>query len=203
MHISGEGSALVGLDSARNRQAVSKVIIALVVVVVVALAAVAGLSMMSNGTTPTSSTTSTSSTSSPQSTQTGTQTTSAGASFSGLNITKMYVDIEGTGFVAPSINVTTYGANQTNYLGSPNDLFTVTVELVYNSCPGSSCPSNVNTVSILQTGFTVQEVDGGNGPPVNIAPTGTGTQESAIFGVTISAPANPYTGIMTIELAVG
>ena len=188
------------MDSAHDRQAVSKVLIALVVVVVVALAAVAGVSMMSKSS---SSTSSTSTNTGSQTTHASTQATSAGTSFAGLNITKFYVDIQGTSFVPPSVNVTTIGTNQTHYLGSPNDLFTVTIQLVYNTCTGSSCPSVINMVSVFQPGFVVQEVDGGLGPPVSITGTGTGTQESANFGVTIQAPPTAYTGIMTIELAVG
>jgi hypothetical protein len=113
----------------------------------------------------------------------------------------MYADVTGN-FQAPSSNLTTYGNNQTTYAGSAGDVITVTIDIEYANCRGSSCPSNVNTIGVTPQGFQVQEVDSGTGLPEPFGPT-TVTGENCILIVTIQAPVNNYSGPITFTLQVG
>jgi hypothetical protein len=113
----------------------------------------------------------------------------------------MITDVTGN-FQAPSSNLTTYVNNQTTYAGSPGDTITVTIDIEYTNCRGSSCPSNVNSVDLSPLGFVVQEVDSGQGLPEPFGPT-TATGENCILIVTIQAPVNNYSGPITFSLQVG
>jgi len=113
----------------------------------------------------------------------------------------MITDVIG-GFQPPSSNLTTYSNNQTTYVGSVGDTFTVTIDIEYSGCKGSSCPSQISTVNVTPQGFQVQEVDSGVGLPEPFNPT-TGTGENCILIVTIQAPSIAYTGPMTLSLQAG
>jgi len=121
----------------------------------------------------------------------------------------MITDVNG-GFQLPASNSTTYGNNQTTYVGSVGDVITLNVDIEYTNCQGSSCPSVVNTIGVTgintikatPSTFDVQEVDSGQGLPEPFGPT-TGTGENCILIVTIQAPDTPFTGSLTITLQVG
>lgn len=112
----------------------------------------------------------------------------------------MYTDVTGN-FQPPSSNLTTYGNNQTSYAGNVGDTLTVNVDIEYTSCLGSSCPSQVTSVDIVQQGFQVQEVDSGVGLPESFGPT-TGTGENCILIVTVQAPDGVYSGPLTMVVEV-
>jgi hypothetical protein len=204
MHISDATPASANLYFHSGRSAIGRsVLAAIIVLVVVGVAAVA---VISRGPGVSSSTSSSSSgSSSVASSSSSSKTSSSG----GLNITNMITDVTG-GFQPPSGNSTTYGNNQTTYIGSVGDAITLTVDIEYTNCQGKSCPSVVNTVGVTgfntikatPSTFEVQEVDSGQGLPEPFGPT-TGTGENCILIVTIQAPDAPFTGPLTLTVQVG
>jgi len=181
----------------RRRSGIGRSIVAVVVVivVVVAAAAVAVLYKPSSSSSTTTSMVSSSST-------TSTTSTSSSSTAPALNVNGMYIDMFNSGFQPPSSNTTYVGTNATTLTGGLNDIFTVTVNLEYTGCKGSSCPDSVQQVSIYPSSFTVEEVEGGQGPPVQ-ANTLSSTSENFIFGISLEGPPTPYSGNFTLSIQMG
>jgi hypothetical protein len=170
--------------------------VAVIVVLVVVVAAVAGLS---RGSLVTPSTISTSLPAQRTSTQ--------ASHWAELNITDMFVNVLSGSFQPPSINYTTINTNQTRYTASLGTTFTVDVDIEYDNCHGSSCPSEITSVWVSPASFTVQSItvnppNSGAGLPALVSVT-SGNKKVCNFIVAISAPLTPYTGPLTLTALAG
>jgi len=119
----------------------------------------------------------------------------------------MFVIVLSGSFQPPSYNSTTIDNNRTSYSGSPGATFTVDVDIEYNDCNGSSCPSAVTSLSVAPASFTVRSIvvdppNSGAGLPALVSVT-SGSKKVCNFIVAITAPTTPYTGPLTLTALTG
>jgi hypothetical protein len=114
----------------------------------------------------------------------------------------MFVNVLSGAFQPPSSNSTTINTNRTTYTASAGTTFTVDVDIEYNDCHGSSCPSEITSLTVSPSSFTVQSItvnppNSGAGLPALVSVT-SGNRKVCNFIVAITAPTTPYTGPLTL-----
>lgn len=114
----------------------------------------------------------------------------------------MYADVLGSSFQSPSRNYTSINDNQTTYVASVGVTFSVDINIYYDNCSVSSCPTEISSVSVAPSNFYVVSIQvipptSGAGLPAAMM-LANGGQETCHFIITITAPSTPYTGPLTV-----
>jgi len=116
----------------------------------------------------------------------------------------MYADVLGSSFQSPSRNYTSIDNNQTAYVASLGVTFSVDINVDYDNCSASSCPSEIYSVSVTPSNFYVESIQvipptSGAGLPAAVMLNSNG-EETCHFIITITAPSTPYTGPLTVTV---